>query len=149
MIDSLHADGPSATGMTANGVSKAATAAALEPDGEWDTRRFRMNVIVDTAEPGFADNAWIGKHLTIGAGPSFDVAIPTPRCVMTNLALDDLPRNPRILKATATHNRLDILGIGLYPCLGAYAVPGTPGTIRTGDEDRLAPAEARVLTPDA
>lgn len=122
--------------------------AALEPDGEWDTRRFRMNVIVDTAEPGFADNAWVGRHLTIGDGPSFDVAIPTPRCVMTNLALDELPRNPRVLKATATHNRLDILGIGLYPCLGAYAVPGTPGTIRTGDEVRLAPAEARVLTPD-
>ncbi|WP_328610576.1 MOSC N-terminal beta barrel domain-containing protein [Amycolatopsis sp. NBC_00345] len=127
--------------------------AELEPDGEWDTRRFRMNVIVETPGTTFADNAWVGGNLAFGTGAALDVAVPTPRCVMTNLALDELPRNPRMLKAAAAHNRLDILGLGLYPCAGVYAVPTAPGPIHIGDQVRLTsggrtPGTDRELTPD-
>jgi len=107
--------------------------AELVPGSRFDQRRFRMNVIVATHESGFVENDWIGKSVTVGDRVQLHVALPCPRCVMTNLAQDDLPRDANILKAAAIHNRQDIAGQGLYPCVGVYAVVGSPGTIGVGD----------------
>jgi len=60
------------------------------------------------------------------------VALPDPRCVMPSLAQEDLPKDSRILKALAQHNRIDVAG-ALYPCAGVYAVVEATGTIRNGD----------------
>src|SRR5437016_2234649 len=38
----------------------------LEPEGRFDARRFRMNVIVDTPARGFVENRWVGRTLAIG-----------------------------------------------------------------------------------
>jgi uncharacterized protein YcbX len=95
-----------------------------------------MNVIVDTPAGGFVENGWIGGVLAIGDA-QLAVALPDPRCVMTNLAQEDLPRDPQILKALARHNRLDVAGSGLYPCAGVYALAAATGTIRTGDRVAL------------
>jgi hypothetical protein len=51
---------------------------------------------------------------------------------MPSLAQEDLPRDPRILKALARHNRLDVGG-ALYPCAGVYAVAEATGTLRKDD----------------
>jgi uncharacterized protein YcbX len=104
----------------------------LEPDSRFDARRFRMNVIVDTAAPGFVENEWVGRKLAIGQDVELDVALPDPRCVMPSLEQEDLPRDPRILKALAQHNRIDVAG-ALYPCAGVYAVAKATGTIRKDD----------------
>jgi MOSC domain-containing protein len=104
----------------------------LEPDSSFDARRFRMNVIVDTPAPGFVENEWVGHTLAIGDEVKLGVALPDPRCVMPSLAQEELPRDPRILKALVTHNRLDVAGT-LYPCAGVYAVAAATGTIRKGD----------------
>lgn len=110
----------------------------LQPGSRFDVRRFRMNLIVDTPERGFVENAWLGRTLGIGDdGVQLAVVIPDPRCVMTNLAQEELPRDPEILKTLARHNRLDVAGNGLYPCAGVYAVAGSAGTIRRGDPVRL------------
>jgi hypothetical protein len=109
----------------------------LQPGSQFDARRFRMNVIVDSTAAGFAENAWIGHTLQIGASAQLAIALPDPRCVMTNLAQEDLPRDPQILKTLAQHNRLDVAGTGLYPCAGVYAVAQATGTIRKGDPVRL------------
>jgi uncharacterized protein YcbX len=108
----------------------------LEPQSRFDARRFRMNVIVDTPTPGFVENEWLGRTLAIGDEVQLGVALPDPRCVMPSLAQKDLPRDPRILKALARHNRIDVAG-ALYPCAGVYAVAEATGTIRTGDSVRL------------
>lgn len=108
------------------------------PDAAWDARRFRMNVIVETAEDGPIENGWTGSTLAIGDAVTLTVTMPTPRCVMTNLALEELPRDPQILKTIGAHNRLDLPGIGRYPCLGGYAVPAGTGQIRIGDVVRAA-----------
>lgn len=105
----------------------------LEPSSDFDVRRFRMNVIVDTPEPGSVENSWVGRTLAVGDGVVFAVAIPDPRCVMTTVAQEGLDRDPSILKALAKHNRIDVAGGGLYPCAGVYAVVASPGTLRTGD----------------
>ena len=109
----------------------------LEPQSRFDARRFRMNVIVDTSERGFVENEWVGHTLAIGDDKArLGVALPDPRCVMPSLAQEDLPRDPRILKALAQHNRIDVAG-ALYPCAGVYAVAEATGTIRKGDHIRL------------
>ena len=109
----------------------------LEPQSRFDARRFRMNVIVDTSERGFVENEWVGHTLAIGDdNVRLGVALPDPRCVMPSLAQEDLPRDPRILKALARHNRIDVAG-ARYPCAGVYAVAEATGTIRKGDHISL------------
>jgi uncharacterized protein len=105
----------------------------LEPQSSFDARRFRMNVIADTPGEGFVENEWVGHTLAIGEDVSLGVALPDPRCVMPSLAQEELPRDPRILKTLAQHNRLDVAG-ALYPCAGVYAVAEATGTIRKGDQ---------------
>lgn len=109
---------------------------ALEPQSRFDARRFRMNVIVETPARGFVENEWPGRTLAIGDDVRLRVALPDPRCVMPSLAQEDLPRDPRILKALARHNRIDVAG-SLYPCAGVYAVAQAPGTIRKDDRVSL------------
>ncbi len=108
----------------------------LEPQSRFDARRFRMNVIVDTAAGGFVENEWVRRTLAIGDDVQLGVSLPDPRCVMPSLAQQDLPRDPKILKALARHNRIDVAG-ALYPCAGVYAVAEATGTIRTGDRVTL------------
>ena len=108
----------------------------LEPQSRFDVRRFRMNVIVDTPARGFVENEWVGRTLAIGDDVRLGVALPDPRCVMPSLAQEDLPKDSRILKALAQHNRIDVAG-SLYPCAGVYAVAESTGTIRKDDRISL------------
>jgi uncharacterized protein YcbX len=96
-----------------------------------------MNVILDTRVRGFVENAWLGRTLAIGDEVRLIVVIPNPRCVMTNLAQEDLAQDSQILKTLAQHNRIDVAHSGLYPCAGVYAVAESTGTISKGDRVRL------------
>src|SRR3954447_10413371 len=109
----------------------------LEPGSQFDARRFRMNVIVDTAGQGFVENDWVGRTLAIGNDVQLGVSLPDPRCCMPGLPQEDLPRDPQVLKALARHNRIDVAG-ALYPCAGVYAVAEATGTIRKDDSVILA-----------
>jgi MOSC domain-containing protein len=104
----------------------------LEPEVSFDLRRFRMNVIVNTPAGGFVENDWVGHSLAIGDEVQLAVALPDPRCVMPSLAQTALERDPKVLKALAKHNRLDVGG-AMYPCAGVYAVSEAGGTIRRDD----------------
>ena len=105
----------------------------LYPQGSFDVQRFRMNLIVEPDADGFVENEWIGHTLAVGDGVSLPVTLADPRCVMTTLPQGDLPKDPGILRAAAQHNRLDIPGVGLYPCVGVYAGVASGGTVRRGD----------------
>lgn len=105
----------------------------LQSGSRFDERRFRMNVIVRTDGDGFVENDWVGHGLELGEGVRLLVAMPDPRCVMTTLAQDDLPRDNDILRTLTRHNRLDVGGGARYPCAGVFAVVDSPGTIRAGD----------------
>jgi hypothetical protein len=106
----------------------------LRPESRFDERRFRMNVVVRTEAAGFIENEWVGRVLEMGGGVRLSVAMPDPRCVMTTLAQDDLPRDPEILRTLTRYNRLAVAGEeGRFPCCGAYAVVEAPGRIRTDD----------------
>lgn len=105
----------------------------LQPGSQFDARRFRMNVIVDSGQAGFIENAWVGRQLVLGDAVQVHVAMPDIRCVMTTLAQDDLPKDTDVLRALVRHNRLQVGELGQFPCAGVYAVVAVQGSVRVGD----------------
>jgi len=105
----------------------------VQPQGRFDQRRFRMNVIVKTERPGFVENGWVGHELGLGKGARLNVALLDPRCVMTTLAQDGLPQDTDVLRALVRNNRMQVGDLGQFPCAGVYAVVAEPGTVRIGD----------------
>ena len=98
---------------------------ALYPDGRFEVRRFRPNIVVETAnrEKDFVENAWIGRTLAIG-DVRLSITGPCPRCVMTTLSQGDLPIDNGILRTAAQHNRANV---------GVYASVLQGGKIGRGD----------------
>ncbi|MEA2309228.1 MAG: uncharacterized protein QOI65_1514 [Thermoleophilaceae bacterium] len=112
------------------------TLARAHPDGRWERRRFRPNVVVELDDPpedGFAENAWTAHVLELGETVQVAVLAPMPRCVMTTVPQGDLPRDPLILRTLAEQNRVDMPGRGSYACVGALANVTSSGTLTVGD----------------
>lgn len=108
--------------------------ARREPESRFGARRFRPNLVVEVpGTDGFVENDWDRKIVSVGGEVRLKVILPTPRCVMTTLAQQDLPRDPGVLRATAEHNRIRAGGLGTLPCVGVYAAVVDGGTIRAGD----------------
>ena len=103
----------------------------LYPQGRFEVRRFRPNIVVETAsgEKEFAESAWIGQILAIGDAVRLSVTGPCARCVMTTLAQGDLPKDAGILRTAAQHNQANV---------GIYASVLQGGKVRRGDSVRLA-----------
>ena len=106
----------------------------LYPEGRFEVRRFRPNIIVESASssPGekkkkdFIENLWVGKKLKIGEDIVLRVIGPCTRCVMITLPQGDLPRDLGILRTVAQYNRVTA---------GVYAtVHEGVGMIRRGDQ---------------
>jgi uncharacterized protein len=93
----------------------------LQPGSDFDVRRFRPNVYVDTGERsgGFIEDRWLGGELEIR---------PARRCAMTIHPQTHLPADPATLRTAAQHH-------GAY--VGAFAAVGLPGRIRCSDQVRL------------
>ena len=102
----------------------------LYPEGRFEVRRFRPNIVVETAndEKDFVENAWIGQILAIGDAVRLSISGPCPRCVMTTLPQGDLPKDTGILRTAAQHNRANV---------GVYASVLQGGKVRRGDSVRL------------
>ena len=108
------------------------------PEGRFDARRFRPNVVVDVLEKAFVENEWIGNTLAVGDDVRLEVLVPTPRCVMTTLPQGDLPKDPGILRTAARTNARDFGPFAGQPCVGVYAEVVSGGTVRSGDPVALA-----------
>jgi len=97
----------------------------LNPEGRFEARRFRPNIVVETlSDEGFIENDWVGKILTIGPEVRLKVFAPAIRCVVTTHAQGDLPRDASILETAAQHNNANV---------GVYAMVEHGGTVRVGD----------------
>jgi uncharacterized protein YcbX len=103
---------------------------ALYPEGRFEVRRFRPNIVVSTGPDrhGFVENEWIGRTVAIGDEVCLRISEPCPRCVMTTLPQSDLPRDPGILRTAAQHNQANV---------GVYADVLAGGVIRRGDRVTL------------
>lgn len=96
----------------------------LYPAGRFEARRFRPNIVISTAEPGFVENDWLGRTVTVGETVRLRITRPCPRCVMTTLAQGDLPKDPGILRTAAQNNAANV---------GVYADVISAGVIHRGD----------------
>jgi len=106
---------------------------ALSPASVFDEQRFRMNVVVKTLDDGFIENSWVSNDLAMGTGAQLSVAMLDPRCVMTTLPQPGLPQDLEVLRTLVTHNRVELPGMGNFPCAGVYAVVHTQGKVRVED----------------
>jgi uncharacterized protein YcbX len=99
---------------------------ALYPQGRFEARRFRPNIVVSTppGDRGFAENDWVGHTAAIGGDVRLAITEPCPRCVMITLPQDDLPKDSGTLRAAAQHNAVNA---------GVYASLLSGGPIRRGD----------------
>jgi hypothetical protein len=107
-----------------------ATLAALQaaaPESRIDVRRFRPNFVIEGEATGFAEQDWVGKRLRIGEA-LVGVPAPCPRCVITTLPQDDLPKEPQIMRAIVRAADQNI---------GVYGSILEPGPIRVGDPVEL------------
>jgi uncharacterized protein YcbX len=103
---------------------------ALYPEGRFEVRRFRPNIVVSTGPDaqGFVENDWIDRTIMIGDEVRLRVTGGCPRCVMTTLPQGDLPRDAGILRTAAQHNQANV---------GVYADVIAGGAIRRGDSVTL------------
>jgi uncharacterized protein len=102
----------------------------LFPEGRFEVRRFRPNIVIDSAsgEKDFIENSWIGKKMAIGEDIVLRVTGPCTRCVMITLPQGDLPRDLGILRTVARYNQVNV---------GVYASVLQGGTIHRGDLVKL------------
>ena len=101
----------------------------LYPQGRFEVRRFRPNIVVATPEGqrGFVEQDWVGRTLALGQ-VRLRVTGPCPRCVMTTLPQADLPADAGILRAAVREAKGHV---------GVYAEVVHGGDVRRGDQVRL------------
>lgn len=102
-------------------------AKALHPDGAWETRRFRPNIVVDVDDDGWVEDAWCGRTVRIGNASVMPV-VPCERCTMVTRPQPGLDRDLEIFKTLARHHSSQF---------GVWTSVQSPGTIRVGDEVTL------------
>jgi len=98
----------------------------IEGNSDFDYRRFRANLLVDTGgdASGFVEDEWVGGVLEIGAGVKIVSIQPALRCVMTTHAQQDLSRDLAILRTTVQRHQTN---------LGAFTSIEGGGYVHVGD----------------
>jgi uncharacterized protein YcbX len=96
----------------------------LHPEGRWDTRRFRPNIVIDADDDGWLEDGWYHRPVRVGDA----VVLPRQgcaRCTMVTRPQPGLERDLDVFKTLARHHEATF---------GAWAAVETPGAIRVGDE---------------
>jgi hypothetical protein len=107
----------------------------IYPDGQWEVRRFRPNIVVEaeSGREGFVEDEWIGRELKAGE-VSLKVIDTMVRCVMTTLPQGDLPNDPKILRTLADHHRVLMPAVGReLPAVGVAVTVAAGGRVSRND----------------
>jgi uncharacterized protein YcbX len=102
---------------------------------DFDVRRFRPNVVVESSEAGLVEAGWTGGTLAIGASTTF-VDCSTPRCSMPIRAQAELAADPEVLKTIVQEAER---------CVGVYATVMQAGIASVGDAVRFEPPQTSKL----
>lgn len=98
--------------------------AALHPDGTWDPRRFRPNILIDAPGTDWLEDTWQDRTLEVGSEVSVTIARPASRCTMVTRPQPGLERDLDIYRTLAKAHDGN---------LGMWATVHTTGTLRLGD----------------
>ena len=103
--------------------------AGHNPTADFDSRRFRPNLLVETERglDGLVEAEWSGRTLRIGA-TRIKLEMPTVRCVIPTLDQPGMKKDPSVLRTIVRDAAQN---------LGAYATIATGGTIALGDQVAL------------
>ncbi|ARN19351.1 MOSC domain-containing protein [Piscinibacter gummiphilus] len=100
--------------------------AALDPVSDWDVRRFRPNVLVDTGRDarGLLEQAWVGRRVLIG-----DAAVAcvdtTPRCgAITRAQAEGVVADTGVLRTVVSRAAQNV---------GVYGEVAFGNEVRVGD----------------
>ncbi len=111
------------------------TMAAL--GGDFDVRRFRPNVVVDSELEGLAEQEWLGGVLR-SDDVTMDVEIPTIRCTIPLREQAGVAADPQVMRTVSRHGDR---------CFGVYADVAAGGTLRVGSPvDFEPPAEQGAVS---
>lgn len=124
----------------------------LNPAANFDPRRYRPTLVVDTPAHGLVEDGWVGGGIVVGGELNVAIDLCTPRCVMSTLwHHGDVPRDRATLRTIAEHNIKSTPGWGRMACAGVYASVTAPGHVRVGDPVRLHSTRPgpRETTPEA
>ncbi len=79
----------------------------MEEGPDFDPRRFRPNILIDTGSDGggFIEDRWLGGTLEIGDAVRIGDMWPAIRCSMTTHPQDELPHDPAILRTAAMYHQ--------------------------------------------
>lgn len=115
---------------------------ALAPASTWDARRFRPNLVLDdrAVAAGAGDEQLLGRELCGTSGLELRAGLPTPRCVVTTRAQEELPADRAVLRTIAATTRWDLGPFGRPACFGFYAEVRRPGTVQVDETLALGPA---------
>jgi hypothetical protein len=104
-----------------------AACAAQRPDLDWNVRRFRPKLVVESGDIApFEDQRWVGSIVRIG-DVELAVTQPTVRCAIPPRAQPGLERQPRVFQAMTD------LNVEFPNHLGVYCTVTRSGTVRVGD----------------
>jgi len=103
--------------------------AAKTPGSAFDVRRFRPNLLIEPSDgaQGLVEIGWSGKTVRIGAA-TLSITMPTMRCSMIAQAVDELAKDPAVLRTVVRDADQN---------LGVYATVSQPGEVRVGDAVEL------------
>jgi len=95
-------------------------------DHDFDARRFRANIIVDTGDTAdrFIEDEWLNGRLEIGDAVRITGMRPALRCAITTHPQDGLPHDPAILRTAWQFHQA---------YAGIFAAVEAEGTVRIGD----------------
>jgi uncharacterized protein YcbX len=91
--------------------SSLAAMSRANPRADWNVRRFRPNVLVDTGgSPELVEPSWCGRRVRIG-GVTLRCTIPAPRCAVPTQPQRDLCRDTSMLRTIVREGEQKL---GLY-----------------------------------
>lgn len=93
--------------------------------GNWDRRRFRPNLVIETEGPieGLAEQSWVGRKIVIG-DMAIDCVGGTPRCAAVTRAQSSFGFDKTILRTIVKEADQNV---------GVYGLIANGGNIREGD----------------
>jgi uncharacterized protein YcbX len=99
------------------------TAAGYYPNGIWDVRRFRPNVLIDLEGDGWVEDSWVGRQIQLGAVTLIPTQ-PCIRCTMVTRTQPGLDADIEMFRTLARHHG------GLF---GVWSDVVIPGSLSLGD----------------